>query len=88
MKIRRAVITAAGPSQRSLPLQTPIDRDGAEKAVLQIIVEEAMRAVMDFPRIHSGAPSVMVSPALPRHAIMDSCSFHQPSRSNRYSRRQ
>lgn len=44
MNIRKAVITAAGPSQRSLPLQTLIDRDGAEKAVLCIIVEEALRA--------------------------------------------
>ena len=35
MKIRKAVVTAAGPSQRSLPLQTLIDRDGAEKPVLQ-----------------------------------------------------
>jgi len=44
MKIRKAVITAAGPSQRSLPLQTLIDRDGVEKPVLRIIVEEALRA--------------------------------------------
>ena len=44
MKIRKAVITAAGPSQRSLPLQTLADRDGAEKPVLRIIVEEALRA--------------------------------------------
>jgi UTP--glucose-1-phosphate uridylyltransferase len=44
MKIRKAVITAAAPSQRSLPLQTLIDRDGAEKAVLCIVVEEALRS--------------------------------------------
>jgi len=44
MKIRKAVITAAGPNQRTLPLQTLIDRDGVEKAVLRIIVEEALRA--------------------------------------------
>ena len=44
MKIRKAVITAAGRSQRSLPLQTLIDRDGVEKPVLRIIVEEALRA--------------------------------------------
>src|SRR5581483_9182103 len=44
MKIRKAVITAAGPNQRSLPLQTLIDRDGVEKTVLRIIVEEALRA--------------------------------------------
>jgi len=44
MKIRKAVITAAGPHQRSLPLQTLVDRDGVEKPVLRIIVEEALRA--------------------------------------------
>ncbi|MFN7997466.1 MAG: sugar phosphate nucleotidyltransferase [Bryobacteraceae bacterium] len=44
MKIRKAVITAAGPNQRSLPLQTLIDRDGVEKTVLRIIIEEALRA--------------------------------------------
>ena len=44
MKIRKAVITAAGPNQRSLPLQTLIDRDGVEKPVLRIIIEEALRA--------------------------------------------
>lgn len=44
MKINKAVITAAGRKQRTLPLQTLIDRDGAEKSVLQIIVEEVLRA--------------------------------------------
>ncbi len=44
MKIRKAVITAAGPNQRSLPLQTLVDRDGVEKPVLRILVEEALRA--------------------------------------------
>jgi len=44
MKIRKAVITAAGPTQRSLPLQTLVDRDGIEKPVLRIVVEEALRA--------------------------------------------
>ncbi|GAB4396000.1 MAG: sugar phosphate nucleotidyltransferase [Anaerolineae bacterium] len=44
MKITKAVITAAGRKQRTLPLQTLIDRDGAEKSVLGIIVEEALRA--------------------------------------------
>ena len=42
MEIRRAVITAAGPSQRTLPLQTLIDRDGKAKTALAIIVEEAL----------------------------------------------
>jgi UTP--glucose-1-phosphate uridylyltransferase len=42
MDIKRAVITAAGRNQRSLPLQTLIDRDGKTKSALAIIVEEAL----------------------------------------------
>ncbi|MCC7353802.1 MAG: UTP--glucose-1-phosphate uridylyltransferase [Anaerolineae bacterium] len=44
MRITRAIITAAGRKQRTLPLQTLIDRDGVQKSVLRIIVEEALRA--------------------------------------------
>lgn len=44
MRIAKAVITAAGRNQRTLPLQTLIDRDGAEKSVLGILVEEALSA--------------------------------------------
>ena len=44
MNIRKAVITAAGRNQRTLPVQLLIDRDGAEKSVLQILVEEALSA--------------------------------------------
>ncbi len=44
MKIRKAVITAAGRNQRMLPLQTLIDRDGVEKSVLTILVEEVLSA--------------------------------------------
>ena len=44
MKITKAVITAAGPRQRTLPLQTVVDRDGVQKSVLQIVLEEAQRA--------------------------------------------
>ena len=47
MKITKAVITAAARKQRTLPLQTLIDRDGAEKSVLSIMVEEALRAGME-----------------------------------------
>lgn len=43
MNINKAVITAAGKGQRTLPLQSVIDRDGTEKSVLQIIIEEALR---------------------------------------------
>ena len=44
MNIKKAVITAAGRHQRTLPLQTLIDRDGTEKSVLGILVEEALSA--------------------------------------------
>jgi UTP--glucose-1-phosphate uridylyltransferase len=47
MRITKAVITAAARRQRTLPLQTLIDRDGAEKSVLSIMVEEALRAGME-----------------------------------------
>ncbi len=44
MNITKAVITAAGRNQRTLPIQTLIDRDGVEKAVLGILVEQALSA--------------------------------------------
>jgi UTP--glucose-1-phosphate uridylyltransferase len=44
MRITKAVVTAAGRSQRTLPLQTLIDRDGQQKPMLRIIMEEALRA--------------------------------------------
>jgi UTP--glucose-1-phosphate uridylyltransferase len=44
MNINKAVITAAGKGQRTLPLQSLIDRDGVEKSVLSIIIEEVLRA--------------------------------------------
>jgi UTP--glucose-1-phosphate uridylyltransferase len=44
MKITKAVITAAGKGQRHLPLQTLIDRDGHQKSVLSVIIDEAVRA--------------------------------------------
>jgi UTP--glucose-1-phosphate uridylyltransferase len=47
MKVRKAVITAAGRHQRTLPLQTLIDRDGVEKPILRIILEEVFSAPID-----------------------------------------
>jgi UTP--glucose-1-phosphate uridylyltransferase len=44
MRIRKAVITAAGPGQRRLPLQSLIDRDGVERSVLNILVDRAVQA--------------------------------------------
>ena len=47
MKIHKAVITAAGPEQRSLPLQSLVDADGVEKPALAIVLEEAQTAGID-----------------------------------------
>lgn len=44
MKIRKAVITAAGRNQRGLPMQALVDRDGQYKTALQIVIEEAVSA--------------------------------------------
>ena len=44
MLIRKAVITAAHPDQRTLPLQKLVDRDGEKKSALQIIIEEITQA--------------------------------------------
>lgn len=47
MNISKAVITAAGRKQRTLPLQTLIDRDGQEKSVLSILLDEVVSAGID-----------------------------------------
>lgn len=44
MILKKAVITAAAPDQRKLPLQTLIDKDGIKKSVLEIIIEEVVNA--------------------------------------------
>lgn len=47
MRVKKCVLTAAAPSQRQLPLQTLVDRDGAGRSVLAILLEEAVRAGME-----------------------------------------
>jgi UTP--glucose-1-phosphate uridylyltransferase len=47
VRIEKAVITAAGAQQRLLPLQNVIDRDGEEKPVLAILVEEVLSAKIE-----------------------------------------
>ncbi|HTL55742.1 MAG TPA: sugar phosphate nucleotidyltransferase [Candidatus Limnocylindrales bacterium] len=42
MEIKKAIITAAGKSQRTLPLQTLVDRDGSTKTALRILIEEIL----------------------------------------------
>lgn len=44
MDIKKAVITAAGSNQATLPLQTLVDRDGLEKTALGILIEELLAA--------------------------------------------
>jgi len=44
MRIKKAVITAAGQGQRTLPMQTLFDQQGVERYVLSLIVREALRA--------------------------------------------
>jgi UTP--glucose-1-phosphate uridylyltransferase len=42
--VKKAVITAAAPSQRALPLQTLVDGDAIKKSLLQILIEQSLAA--------------------------------------------
>jgi UTP--glucose-1-phosphate uridylyltransferase len=44
VRIRKAVITAAGPDQRELPLQVLVDRTGKKCSALRILLDEAASA--------------------------------------------
>jgi UTP--glucose-1-phosphate uridylyltransferase len=44
VEIKKAIITAAGRNQHSLPLQTLVDRDGVPKTALRILIEEVVKA--------------------------------------------
>jgi UTP--glucose-1-phosphate uridylyltransferase len=44
MKIKKAVITAAGPDQRKLPIQTLRDHQGKERSVLELLIDETLLA--------------------------------------------
>ena len=44
MDVKKAIITAAGKSQRTLPLQSLVDRDGSQKTALAIIIDEVLKA--------------------------------------------
>jgi len=60
MRVRKAVITAAGKNQRALPMQTLFDQEGTERSVLSLIVREAIRAgiadvgIVTFPGDEEG----------------------------------
>lgn len=47
MKVKKAVITAAAPDQRKLPIQTIRDMFGEERSVLELMVDEIVRAGVD-----------------------------------------
>lgn len=47
MDIKKAIITAAGKNQRTLPLQTVVDQDGVTKTALRIVIEEVLHAGVD-----------------------------------------
>ncbi len=47
VEIKKAIITAAGRGQRTLPLQTLVDRDGVSKTALRILIEEILAAGID-----------------------------------------
>jgi UTP--glucose-1-phosphate uridylyltransferase len=44
MRVTKALITAAGKNQRTLPLQTLVDRNGDSRTALAVIIEEALAA--------------------------------------------
>lgn len=44
MQPKRALLTCAGPHQRTLPLQSLVDRDGNAKTALTILIEEVLAA--------------------------------------------
>lgn len=68
MEIRKALITAAGTSQRTLPLQALVDRDGATKTAFAIIIEEILRAGIE-------AIGVVVAPG-DEHAYRSAAGEH------------
>ena len=47
MRITKAVVTAAKPTQHSLPLQRLVDREGFEKSALELIIGEIVSAGID-----------------------------------------
>ena len=51
MEIKKAIITAAGVTQRTLPLQTLVDRDGHAKTALRILVEEVFSGGIEEIRV-------------------------------------
>ncbi len=69
MVIRKAVITAAAPRQRKLPLQTLIDKEGNEKTFLELLIEEVTAAsINDICIIVRPGDEVPYGQAIGEHA--------------------
>jgi UTP--glucose-1-phosphate uridylyltransferase len=66
MLIRRAVITAAARNQRRLPFQNLVDRDGQEKTVLAILLEEAARAGIEEAGVVAAPDDIPAMEAIAR----------------------
>jgi len=61
MKITKALITAAGPDQRKLPLQTLIDKDRKQRTVLEILINLIKMVEIDKINSNSILPNVNLS---------------------------
>ena len=71
MKITKALITAAAPNQRTLPLQTLVDRTGVPRTALAIIVEEALAAGIEkIGVMRSGVRGQRAFPAVGRRSCV------------------
>ncbi len=69
MEVHKAVITAAAPKQRKLPLQTLIDKEGNERSFLELLIEEVLAAgINDICIIVQPGDEVPYGQAIGEHA--------------------
>lgn len=80
MQIRKALITAAGRNQRTLPLQTLVDRQGEPKSALGVILEEALAAGIEEIGvvIHPGDQPAFTAAAGPHARRLHFIEQHEP----------
>jgi UTP--glucose-1-phosphate uridylyltransferase len=69
MDVQKAVITAADPRKRKLPLQTLIDKNGLEKTFLELLIEEVVAAgIHDIGVVVVPGDEVSYGQAIGEHA--------------------
>lgn len=80
MRVTKALITAAGKNQRTLPLQTLVDRNGESRTALAVIVEEALAAGVEEIGvvIPPGDQSAFAAAAGPHASRLEFVEQHQP----------